>query len=79
MHYNTKIPAIKNEEILPFAATWRKLEDILLSQTSQRQILYDLAYTWTLKFKNKTKNLIEKEIRFVIMRGERGGWDEAKW
>ena len=40
--------ATKRSEILPFAATWRDLESIMLSQT-ERQILCDITYTWTLK------------------------------
>ena len=44
---------IKKNEILPFAATWMDLEDIMLSEISQteKQILYDITYMWTLKSK----------------------------
>ena len=36
---------------MPFAATWMTLEIIIQSKVSQRerQILYDIAYTWNLK------------------------------
>ena len=59
---------INNEEILPFATTWMDLEDIMLSEMSERerQILCDLIYIRNLK---KKKNLVEKEIRLVITRG----------
>ena len=44
---------IKKNEILPFATTWMDLEDIMLSEISQteKQILYDITYMWTLKSK----------------------------
>ena len=31
-------PALKKNEVLPFAITWIDLEDIMLSELSQRQI-----------------------------------------
>ena len=42
--------AIKNNEILPFAAMWMDLENIMLSEM-QRQILYVISYMWNLKNK----------------------------
>ena len=33
--YNGKFSAIKMNEIMPFAATWMKLEMIILSEVSQ--------------------------------------------
>ena len=37
-------------EILPFAATWMDLEDIMLSEISEtKQILYDITYMWNRK------------------------------
>lgn len=42
----------KKEWIFAFAATWMDLEDIMLSEISQREILYDTTYMWYLK--NKT-------------------------
>ena len=46
-HYS----AIKKNEILPFAAMCMDLEDIMLSEMSdrQRQIMHDITYVWNLK------------------------------
>ena len=41
--------AINNNEIMPFATTWMDLEIIIVSEISQKQIAYDIAYTWNLK------------------------------
>ena len=42
--------AIKKNEILPFAATWMDLENIILGKSGkERQILYDTSYVWNLK------------------------------
>ena len=40
----------KKNEIMPFAATWMDLEIIILSEVSQRQISYDITFTWNLKY-----------------------------
>ena len=45
---------MKNNEIMPFAATWRQLEIIVPSEISQRQMSYDITYMWNLK-KNKNE------------------------
>ena len=49
--------AIKSE-ILPFAATWMDLENIILSEVRQSQILYNITYIWNLK--NNTDESIYK-------------------
>ena len=36
--------ATKKNEIMPLAATWMGLENIILSEVSQRQILNDITY-----------------------------------
>ena len=41
--------AVKKNEIMAFAATQMGLEMIILSEGSQRQISYDITYTWNLK------------------------------
>ena len=47
--------AIKKNEIMLFAATWRQLEIIIVSEVSQRerQIPYDITYMWNLKYGTK--------------------------
>ena len=52
--------AIKKNEIMPFAATWMDLEIIIVSEVSQRQILYYINYTWNLK-KMIQMNLFTKQ------------------
>ena len=43
--------ALRKKEILPFAATWIHLEDIMLSDKADRgrQTLHDLTPVWNLK------------------------------
>ena len=44
--------SIKMNEIMPLAATWMGLEIVILSEITQdreRQISYDITYTWNLK------------------------------
>ena len=36
------------------------LETVILSEVSQREISYDIAYMWNLKKKNDTNELITK-------------------
>ena len=42
---------MKKNKILSFAATWMDLEDIMLSEISQRErgMLYIIAYMWNQK------------------------------
>ena len=35
---------------MPFAATWMDPEIITLREVRKRQMLYDITYTWTLKY-----------------------------
>ena len=52
--------AIKNSEIMPFAATWMDLEIIIQSEVNQTdKDKYDIAYMQNLK-KNDTNELIYK-------------------
>ena len=41
--------AVKNNEMMPFAATWMNLETVILSEVRQRKTMYDSAYLWNLK------------------------------
>ena len=58
--------AIKKNEILPFATKWMDLESIMLSEISQRQILYDITYMWNLKKKSKLVNITIKKKRYRL-------------
>ena len=51
--------AIKMNEIMPLASTWRDLEIIILSDVSQkrRQISYNIIFVWN-PIKHNTKELI---------------------
>ena len=41
--------AIKMNKIMPFAATWMELETLILSKSErERQIPYDITYSWNL-------------------------------
>ena len=45
------LPFKKSEIVLLFAATWMKLEMIILSKSKrERQIPYDITYMWNLKY-----------------------------
>ena len=52
--------AMRKREILPLVTTWIDSEGIMLSEISQRQILYDIAYMWNLK-KGVQMNLSTKQ------------------
>ena len=52
-------PAIKKNEITPFAATWMDLEIIILNEASQKEKdKYHITYIWNLK--SDTNELIYK-------------------
>ena len=64
---------------MPFVATWIDLEIIILSEVSQRQILYDftymgnlkILYQWTyLQKRNRLTDIGNKPV--VPQSGERG-------
>ena len=50
-------------KILPFAATWMDLENIILTKVSQtgRQIFYAVTYMWNVK--NNTNQYIYKKLK----------------
>ena len=41
---------IEKNKIMPIAVTWMDLEVVILSELSQRQMLYDITYPWDLKY-----------------------------
>ena len=49
VHSNNGITTQSKKEILPYAAMRMVLENIMLSEISQRQILYDTTYIQNLK------------------------------
>ena len=53
--------AIKKNKIMSFAATWMDLEIIILSEVSQRHILYEITYIYNLTCKMIQINLIIKQ------------------
>ena len=48
--YNGILLSHKNNEIMPFAATWKDLEFIIVSEVNQTEISYDITYKWNLKY-----------------------------
>ena len=54
-------PAITKNEIMPSAAIWMDLEIIILSEISQRQILYDITSMCNLK-NNTNESMYKTEI-----------------
>ena len=60
---------------MPSGTTQRDLKSIMLSEVKsdrERQIPYDLSYTYNLKNNNNKNKLIEIKNRLVAARG--GGW-----
>ena len=52
---------IKNNEIMPFVATWMELEMITLSDINQRQISYDITYMESKKMIQMSLFMKQKE------------------
>ena len=66
---------------MSFAATWMEPEIIILSDISQRQILYDITYTWNLKvsaneFIYKIETDSQTKNKLKVSKGERGRRDK---
>ena len=69
--------AVKKKEILPFATTWIKLEDIMLNNINkserETQTLYGLTYFFFLwshfYVESKKAKLIEPDNRMMVTRG----------
>ena len=52
----------KKNEIMPFAATYMNLENVILKEVRERQISYDITYMWNVKKKKKgTMSLFTKQ------------------
>ena len=76
---------IKNNEIMPFAASWMELEIIILSKSKrERQIPYDIIYIWnqnhdTNELLWNRKRLTDIENRLVVAKRAGGGssWESG--
>ena len=71
----------KNNEIMPFAATWMNLEIIIPSEEiiipeRERQIPYDIIYMWNLKYDT---NLPMKQKQAHRHRKQTCGCQEGRW
>ena len=72
--------AIKENKIMPFAATWMELETLILSEVKQereRQIPYDTTYIWNrniaqMNLSTETK-IMDMENRLGVAKGEGEG------
>ena len=53
--------AIKENEIMPLAATWMDLESVILNEVRQRRKIYDIPYMWNLKINDTNKCTKQKE------------------
>ena len=69
--------AIKENEIMPFAAIWMDLEMVILSEVSQRQISYDITYMWNLK-KYIQMNIFTKQKQTYRHREQIHGYQREK-
>ena len=77
--------AVKENEIMPFVATWMDLEIIILSEVKsdrERQISYDITSMWNLKkwykwtYLQNRNRLTDMENKLMVTKGERGGRDK---
>ena len=76
--------AIKNNEILLFAATWMDLENIIFGQVRESQIPCNVYYIWNLKVVQMNiyiQNIIRLTgivNKFIVTQGE-GGQRDKLW
>ena len=73
-------PIIKENKIMPFAATRMQLKILTRSEVSQkeRQIPHNIVYIWNLKYVTnepiyRTETDSDMENRLVVAKGEGGG------
>ena len=76
VHTYNGISAIKKNEILPFATTWVDLEDLTLSEVSQKKINTISLICEILKTKQNKKSRnrhMNMENKLVVARGGKEG------
>ena len=56
--------AIKENEMMPYAATGMGLENVILSKSGERQIPNNITYTWNLKEMTQM-NYLQNRNRFT--------------
>ena len=61
--YNGVLLNHRRNEIMPFAATWKDLESVILSDINQGQIC-DITYMWNVK--NRNGVIYKTEIEFQM-------------
>ena len=66
--------AIKKKEILPFATLWLEFEDIMQSERSQRQILYNVHFHVEYKKKQIHEATKSTEVQSNQTQIQRTNW-----
>jgi len=68
--HNGIVFSFGKEEILPFLTIWIRLEDIMQSEVSQRQILHSITYMWKNKKKLKKKAKLKETKKWLAGVGD---------
>ena len=60
----------KKDEVLPFETTWMNLEDIMLSEISQRKTIIYFSYVWNLTNKTNAQKPTQRDQRDGCQKGD---------